>query len=283
VLVPFSRLLARGPLGAFGCYDLAMADGVLRAVGPTGSAVILVAGATLRVPGAELVLAALRAAAQATPARVCLQADHLHELELVELACRSGVQAVMADGSPLPFEDNVAFVQAATVIARRYGVAVEGELGRLPGGPDADAPQGEGLATDPAQAAEFVARTGVDCLAVSLGNVHGALLPSPERLDWARLEAIRDAVGVPLALHGGTGLLPEVVGRAVGAGIGKVNFNTGLRRAHLEATRVALPAAQAAADLVTVHARQAEAVERVTRAALAAIDVGRNSDLVGRL
>ena len=279
MLEPFAALLERGRVGAFGCYDTAMATGVLRALSARGG-VILVPAATL---GSELVVAGLRAVAETAPVPVCLQADHVHDLETIERACRWGVQAVMADGSPLGFEDNVAFVREAAAIARRHGVAVEGELGRLPGGADADAPIGAGLATDPEQAAEFVARTGVDCLAIALGNVHGALLPAPDTLDWGRLEAIRRAVDVPLALHGGTGLAPEVVARAVRGGIAKVNFNTGLRRAYLAATAAALPAAEPAADLVALHARQADAVEAAAREALAGVALAGNSDLVGRL
>ena len=92
------------------------------------------------------------------------------------------------------------------------------------------------MLTDPAQAAAFVAATGVDCLAVAVGNVHGALLPAPRALDWARLAEIRAAVDVPLALHGGTGLTPAVMRRSLREGITKVNVNTGLRSAYLAAT-----------------------------------------------
>jgi tagatose 1,6-diphosphate aldolase GatY/KbaY len=282
MLEPFAPLLARGPAGAFAVYDLAMAEGVLRAAG-RGRVVVLLAGAALRAPGAELLVASLRGAAEVTRAVVCLQADHVHDLETVELACELGVQAVMADFSPLDFEANVAFTREAVAIAREFGVAVEGELGRLPGGADADAPQGAGALTDPEAAAEFVARTGVDCLAVALGNVHGALLPAPDALDWERLADIRSLVDVPLALHGATGLGEDVVRRALRGGIAKVNLNTALRRAYLDATVEALPGAEPSADLVTLHARQARAVEVVARSALVEIGLARNSDLVGRL
>jgi ketose-bisphosphate aldolase len=282
MLEPFASLLAQGPVGAFAAYELAMAEGVLRAAG-RGRVVVLLAGASLRAPGAELLVASLRGAAGEARARVCLQADHVHDLETVELACELGVQAVMADFSPLDFEANVAFTREAVAIAREFGVAVEGELGRLPGGADADAPRGAGALTDPDAAAEFVARTGVDCLAVALGNVHGALLPAPRALDWERLADIRSLVDVPLALHGGTGLAGDVVRRALRGGIAKVNYNTGLRRAYLDATAAALGEVEPAADLVGLHARQAQAVEAVVRATLVEIGLAGNSDLVGRL
>jgi ketose-bisphosphate aldolase len=265
------ELFARGPVAAFGCYEIAMAAGVLRALPPRAGAVLLVSGAALRAPGGDLLAAGLRAVADHAPVHACLQADHVHDLETVELACRAGVQAVMADGSPLAFEDNVAFVRAAAEIARRHGVALEGELGRLPGGADADAPPGGGEPTDPEAAAEFVARTGVDCLAVSLGNVHGSLLAAPRELDWARLRRIRRAVRVPLALHGASGLAPSVVRRAVRGGIAKVNLNTELRRAYLAATADALGAVDPSADVLALHEAQARAVARAARAVALAV------------
>jgi ketose-bisphosphate aldolase len=264
-------LLARGPVAAFGCYDIVMAAGVLRALPADSGAVLLVSGAALRAPGGDLLVAGLRAVAERAPVRACLQADHVHDLETVELACRAGVHAVMADGSPLAFEDNVEFVRAASEIAGRHGVAVEGELGRLPGGADADAPPGDGEPTDPDAAAEFVARTGVDCLAVSLGNVHGSLLAAPRELDWARLRRIRRAVRVPLALHGASGLAPAVVRRAVRGGIAKVNLNTDLRRAYLEATAGVLAAVEPEADVVALHEAQARAVARAARSLARAV------------
>ena len=283
MLAPFAPLLARGPVGAFACYELAMAEGVLRAAG-RGRVVVLVAGTALRAPGAERLVCALRAAAEASRAQVSLQADHVHDLETVELALELGVQAVMADFSPLPFEANVAFTREAVALAREFGAAVEGELGQLPGGVDADAPQAAEVLTDPAQAAAFVAATGVDCLAVAVGNVHGALLPAPRALDWARLAEIRRAVDVPLALHGGTGLdAGRVSARSLREGITKVNVNTALRSAYLAATAAGLQAAGPAGDLVALHARQAGAVEAVVRSTLDAVGLAENSDLVGRL
>lgn len=282
MLAPFAPLLARGPVGAFACYELAMADGVLRAAG-RGRVVVLVAGTALRAPGAERLVCALRGAAEASRAQVSLQADHVHDLETVELALELGVQAVMADFSPLPFEANVAFTREAVALAREFGAAVEGELGRLAGGVDADAPQAAEVLTDPAQAAAFVAATGVDCLAVAVGNVHGALLPAPRALDWARLAEIRAAVEVPLALHGGTGLDAAVMRRSLREGITKVNVNTALRSAYLAATAAGLQELGPAGDLVALHARQAGAVEAVVRSTLDAVGLAENSDLVGRL
>ncbi len=256
-------------VAAFSCYDLEATTGVLRAAGVGRRVVLLLPARMLDEDG--VAVAALRAAAAYAPARVCLQADHLHDLESVERACRLGVCSVMADGSRLPFEDNVAFVRAAAQIARSYGAGIEGEIGRLPGGADADAPVGPGELTEAGEAAEFAARTGVDCLAVAVGSVHGTLLDTPAALDWERLAAIRRRVPVPLALHGGSGLHADVLRDAVRAGVTKVNVNTALRRAYLAATRDALGEADAFADVAALHARQAAAVEAVAARTLDAV------------
>lgn len=259
-------------VAAFSCYDLETAAAALRAAGVGRRVVLLVPARMLAGDDDGIAVAALRAAAAYAPSRVCLQADHVHDLETVERACRLGVGSVMADGSQLPFEDNVAFVREAAQICRAHGAGIEGEIGRLPGGADADAPVGPGTLTEVGEAAEFAARTGVDCLAVAVGNVHGTLLDTPSALDWDRLAAIRRRVPVPLALHGGSGLAPDVLRAAVRAGITKVNVNTALRRAYLAASREALLESDAFADVAALHARQADAVEAVAAGTLGALD-----------
>ena len=145
-----------------------------------------------------------------------------------EALASGAVGAVLADGSRLPYGDNVAFVSAAGELARRHGAQIEVELGHVEGGEDVAAATAAGKLTDPAAAADFVEATGASCLAVSIGNVHGAYAAEPA-LDWTRLDAIRAAVEVPLSLHGASGLPDEDVRRAVAAGVAKVNVNTEVR------------------------------------------------------
>ena len=132
----------------------------------------------------------------------------------------------MIDGSHFPFEKNIAMTQAVVQYARNKGVSVEGELGAVGNNKDA---QHEGVGpqslTDPNLAAEFVERTGVDALAVSIGNAHGFYAKRPE-LDFDLLQTIRDAVDIPLVLHGGTGTPVEHLQRAIALGICKVNVAT---------------------------------------------------------
>ena len=274
MLIPFGELLAtRGAgtaVGAFTCYDLEAAGAVLGAAATAGAGVILLIGArshALRDGG--LLLAGLLAAAERAEARACVQLDHCADLAVIESVLSAGAGAVMADGSALAYEDNVAFVRRAVEAARRHDAAVEAELGGIMGDEDVDEAAAAGALTDPEQAVDLVARTGADCLAVSIGNVHGAYR-EPPRLDWERLSAIAAGVSAPLALHGASGLPEPTVRRSIELGVAKVNVNTELRRAYLEATERRLPDVLAGARLDALHRAQAEAVGAVVETRLAA-------------
>ncbi|WP_280863697.1 class II fructose-bisphosphate aldolase [Streptomyces sp. SAI-144] len=145
--------------------------------------------------------------------------------------------------------------------ARHHGAWVEAELGALPGDEDisTDAVATDTAMTDPAQAAEFVAATGVDALAVAVGNVHG-FTKHPVRLDLDRLAAIHEAVPVPLVLHGASGLPVEELHGALARGVAKVNVNAELRRAYLDAVRANLPSALPGSDVVSVWSAGRDAV-----------------------
>ena len=123
---------------------------------------------------------------------VLIQLDHAGDRELIERAAAAGVDAVMADGSRLPYEQNLAFSAAVAQELRPRGIAVEAELGRVEGDEDVAAQTAGGALTDPAEAAAFLRSSGVDCLAVSIGNVHGHYAGAPV-LDWERLKQLRGA------------------------------------------------------------------------------------------
>jgi ketose-bisphosphate aldolase len=145
---------------------------------------------------------------------------------------KAGFNAVMLDSSALPYAENVAITRQIVAVAHAVGAAVEAEFGELP---DASGEMGGGPGhlTDPAQAARFVAETGIDALAVSVGNVH-TLAHGKASVDWDRLAAIHRAVAVPLVIHGGTGFADEDVARAIALGVAKFNYGTVLKRAFLE-------------------------------------------------
>ena len=179
-------------VGAFTCYDLLGFEAVVRAAEARAAPVIVLVGpASFAARGGERLLAAFRAAAARAQVPVLLQLDHAADRELIERAAAAGVDAVMADGSRLPDEENLAFSAAVAEELRPRGIAVEAELGRVEGDEDLAAQAAGGALTDPEQAAEFVRASGVDCLAVSIGNVHGHYAGTP----GARLGAARRAAG----------------------------------------------------------------------------------------
>jgi tagatose 1,6-diphosphate aldolase GatY/KbaY len=219
-------------VGAFTCYDASTAAGVVRAAELRSVPVILlVSEASLRArPGAQL-LNALFALAEASEVDVCVQLDHARDERVIRDALTAGIGAVLADGSALSVEQNIAFVRLVATFARDAKADVEAELGYIAGSEEGSpingTPPDDGM-TDPAVARSFVDRTGCDLLAISVGNRHGPY-PAPPQLDWQRLEEIRGSVAVPLALHGGSGIPDTDLRRLVAGGIRKINVNTELR------------------------------------------------------
>lgn len=278
MLTSLTDLLARRPdrkaLGAFTCYDLEEAVAVLRVAASSATGVVLLIGKQ-SYTGSDggLLLAALLAVADASDVPVCVQLDHCDDLAVIEAALAAGVGAVMADASSLPYEENVRFVRCAIELARRSGASVEAELGVIEGDEDVAGAAAAGALTDPLQAEEFVRRTEIACLAVSIGNVHGIYRAPPE-LDWERLAAIRSRVPASLSLHGASGIPDPMVRRAIEIGIAKINVNTELRTAYLAATQDALPGVLEGSRLSALHEAQTTGVEEIVRIKLHAFDAG---------
>ena len=171
---------------------------------------------------------------------------------MITRTVHAGADAVLVDGSKHGDEANIALIQQVKA-ALPPDVVIEAELGRIDGNEDVAKliASGGGELTDPATAASFVERTGVDLLAVSVGNVHGSYLGDPV-LDFERLDAIAADVEVPLVLHGASGLPPMMIQRCIGAGVGKINVNTELRKAVL--THLSTAASDALSNGANVEA-----------------------------
>lgn len=260
---------ASAAVGAFTCYDVTTAIGVVRAAEARGDPVLLlVAEASFRSPAGRLLLPALLAVAAAARVPACVQLDHVADLGLIDAALTAGAGAVMADGSKLPVADNASLV--ASVRARSAGAGVEAELGHVEGAEDVATATQAGSLTDPDEAVWFVAATGCDCLAVSIGNVHGNYARAPE-LDWERLRAIQSRVDVPLSLHGASGIDDADLARAIGLGVCKVNVNTELRGRYLEQLEAGLPAALEGLRLLDLDAGVIDAVAELVAAKLVAL------------
>jgi tagatose 1,6-diphosphate aldolase GatY/KbaY len=220
-------------IGAFNVYNLegirAVIDGAAETASP---AMLQIHPSALKYGGGPLVAAALAAAREArTPVGVHL--DHASARADIDAAIAAGVTSLMADGSHKDYAYNVGFTREIASLARAKSIGVEAELGRLTGTEDGlTVPEYESKLTDPAEAQRFVAETGVNALAVCIGNVHGRY-PSEPRLDFDRLEALARKVPVPLVLHGASGLPTEMVTRAIEIGVCKFNVNTEVREAFI--------------------------------------------------
>ena len=179
---------------------------------------------------------------------IFLNADHTYSFERVKEVIDVGYDAVIFDGGKLPFEENVAATKKCVEYARSVNpeVIVEGELGYI--GQSSKIldviPEGVGIEeslTKPEQAKEYVERTGVDLLAHEVGNVHGMLATGHNtKIDISRIKSVRETAGVPLVLHGGSGISDEDFRKAIEAGISTVHINTEIRVAFRDAVKKSL-------------------------------------------
>lgn len=214
-------------VGAFNVVSLESLQAILEAATKTRSPVILnVAEVHFKYVDLETSSPAIRRAAQKAPVPVALHLDHGVSFEAVMRALRAGFTSVMFDGSTCAYEENVEKTRQIVKMAHAIGVTVEAELGHVGGAEgSSEAAEDKGLFTDPKQAEDFVLRTQVDALAVAIGSAHGLYKAKPQ-LDFARLSEIRQAVGVPLVLHGGSGIPDDDFRRAIQLGISKINVYT---------------------------------------------------------
>lgn len=222
-------------IGAFNTYNLELTQAIVAAAEKLHSPIILQLGVpSIRTGGAPLALATLTAA-QVAQVPVAVHLDHCPDIDLIEQCFAWGFSSALADGSRLPFTENLAFTRQAVDIATHYDGTIEAELGYLAGTEDGvTVEKVESSLTNPLQAREFVAETGAAMLAVSIGNVHG-YIPNPPSLDFERLAQVAAQIDVPLVLHGASGIAKAEIQQAIRMGIAKLNINTEVRTAFLKA------------------------------------------------
>ncbi|MHA5048687.1 class II fructose-bisphosphate aldolase [Streptomyces sp. SD15] len=256
-------------LAGFVAYNLETVQGIVAAAEarPDRPVLIQAGSSPFKHAGREPLMRLALDAAAHSEAPLGVHLDHSRDLDEITACLEAGYTSVMVDGSHLPFADNIALTREAVRRARDHGAWVEAELGALAGDEDVstNADASAAAMTDPSQAAEFVAETGVDALAVAVGNVHG-FTANPVHLDLDRLSAIHSAVPIPLVLHGASGLPEHQLLGALARGVAKVNVNAELRRAYLQAVSAHLPTALPGSDVVSVwSAGRAAVTEAATR------------------
>lgn len=229
-------------VGAFGVDSLEMLQGVVQAAEHSRAPVIVnLIESHFDARDFELFVPGVLAAARRAEVPVAITFDHGSSRAAAERAIAAGCNAVMVDTSAEPFSENLRLTREIVDMAHACGVAVEGELGYVAGveGDSAAEHPGELAYTSAVEARTFVERTGVDCLAVSIGTLHGHMKGTP-KLDYTRLGKIHEAVSVPLVIHGGSGLNDDQYRRLIAHGVAKINYYTALadiamQRLHLNA------------------------------------------------
>ena len=257
MLVNLKQIIAMAEQGgycipAFNVYNIETVMGVIKAAEEQRAPVILQVYPRLINEEVGYYLApVIVAAARKATVPVCFHLDHgPSEIEM-QRALRWGATGIMYDGSVHPLEENISATKHIVDMCDSVEVGVEGELGHI-GSVNDDAMDDF---TDPQEAAEFVKNTGVTCLAVLIGNAHGHYKKTP-CLDIERVKAIRESTGgIPLVLHGGSGIPDDQVKAAIAAGIRKMNIGTDVCCAFAQGTKETLddPNRSLAVDLFMKH------------------------------
>ncbi|MBR2464521.1 MAG: class II fructose-bisphosphate aldolase [Clostridia bacterium] len=190
---------------------------------------------------------AMIAAAKNAKVPVCVHLDHGESMEMIWRALRIGFTSVMIDASALPYEKNLALTKQVTEMAHAMGVSVEAELGRLVTGEAGSTAEvntemkAEDFYTDPKEAEAFCRETGVDALAIAFGTAHGFYTAQPA-LDFDVVKNVKAATGLPLVMHGGSGVSEEGFKKAIAGGIRKINYYSYMSKAGYEAAKAEIEA-----------------------------------------
>lgn len=244
-LVDSARAAGIG-VGAFNVITVEHAEAIVSGGERAGRPVILaISQNAVRFHGAVYPIAAAAAAvARGAGVPVGLHLDHVDDEDLLHQAGDAGFSSAMYDASRLDYADNLAATRSAATWAHERGLWLEAELGEVGGKDGAHAP---GVRTDPDEARDFVAATGVDALAVAVGSSH-AMTERTASLDLELIARLRAALDVPLVLHGSSGVPDEDLAKAVAAGMVKVNIGTALNTAFTGSVREFLAGDQKSVD-----------------------------------
>lgn len=245
MLVTLTEILAlaqekKCAVGAFNTPNLECLNAVLDAAEKLDVPVII-NHAELHEPVAPLSVIGpvMVEAAKRSKVPVCVHLDHCETLSYMEEALKLGFTGVMYDGSTLSYEENVANTRTAVAMAKQYGANVEAEIGQLASREGGEEAAAGPVYTDPEVAKKFCEETGIDALAPSFGTAHGIYKSKPV-LDLERVKTIADKTGLPLVMHGGSGVSDEDYRIAIEKGIRKVNYYSYMAKAGVNAVKAML-------------------------------------------
>ena len=222
-------------VGAFNILDYNSTKAVVRSAEEANAPVIIQTSAkTVIFWGAAPIISWVRELAGPSNVPIALHLDHCKDLDLIKECINSGWTSVMIDASSKPFEENLALSRQVVQMARPKDVSVEAELGAIVGvEDDIHVKEQQAHLADPEQAIKFCAEVKPDCFAPAVGTAHGVYKGKP-KIAYDRLEEIATKTKVPIALHGGTGLVDEVFKKCISLGCAKVNISTQLKYAFID-------------------------------------------------
>ncbi|MEP6490130.1 class II fructose-bisphosphate aldolase [Microcoleus vaginatus GB2-A3] len=248
-------------IGAFNVYNLEGVKAVIKAAEALHSPAILQLHPSALLYGKSPLVALCIKAARASFVPIAVHLDHGTSEKDIHIGLAAGIKSIMADGSPLPYEQNLIFSREMTKLAHANGAAVEAEIGRISGRENGlTIDEKAARMTDPVAAVEFIKETKVDFLAVTIGNVHGKYFSEP-KLDFPRLEKIRAAVSVPLVMHGASGLPESMIHQCIQFGVSKFNVNTEVREAYMGVLKSSI--SEAHPDLLEIMEKAIDAMRWV--------------------
>lgn len=221
-------------VGAFNTNNLEITQAIVRAAEVKKAPILVqISAGALKYAGAEFLPMIVAKAATEASVPVAIHLDHGPDFKTVMLCLRQGFTSIMRDASKLPYDENVAEVRKVVEACHAIGIPVEAEIGKIGGAEEhVVVSEREAAMSDPDECVRFAAAGGFDFLAVAIGNAHGFYKGEP-KLDFARLEAIRDRVDIPLVLHGASGIPDHQITMAVERGICKINIDTEIRNAFI--------------------------------------------------
>ncbi len=265
----FSKALQEGfAIGAFNASNMEVAQGIVRAAAKLKAPVIVqTSEGAIEYAGLQTMTAIVKSLAAETDIPVMLHLDHGKSFATVQACIEAGYTSVMIDISKKDFEENIGITKKVVDYAHERGVWVEAELGAIVGKEGIKDLHGAGTPdawlTQPKQAREFIERTGVDALAVSVGTIHGAFT-GQEYIRFALLEEIEKTVpNIPLVLHGASGIADAHLQQAVTSHVCKINVDTELRIAFEKAVKAYCSQSHESVDPRDILGPAREAVQQV--------------------
>jgi ketose-bisphosphate aldolase len=231
-------------VGAFNCTNLIQMEAVVEAAVEANAPLIVQASvAPSKFLSPQVIGAIYKTLAQSAPIPICLHLDHCSDVEFCKVCADAGYTNIMIDASKQEFSENIRQTKEVVDYCHGLGnISVEGELGTVSGVEDqVKVAEDEAQLCDPEQAMAFVDQTGIDIFAPAIGTAHGVYKTKNPKLDFDRLAKIASLINgqetrVPLVIHGGTGLQPDVVKKLISLGGSKFNVSTDLKHTLIDTT-----------------------------------------------